>query len=129
MENIPSSLLCDGNISCQLYGRNALLVAGDKVHGDKPFHQRNLGVLKDSAHKDGKVRPAVVAVESSIGSRSAVVLSAERANNVVLLPSGITDCLPALLFGVIVGGKFVNAVESVYLNHTSNFISVFYYLY
>ena len=94
-------------------------MAGDKVHCKKPLDKWNLGVLKDSSNGNGEVRLAVVAMETSVSTAYAMVLSAERANSVILVPTGLEDSLAALVLGVEVRGEFVYAVELAEVNHKS----------
>ena len=77
-------------------------MAGDKVHSEEPLTEGNLRVLKDSPNGNGEVRlavVAVVAVVSSVGTAHAVVVSAERANHIVLVPTGLKDSLTTLVLG------------------------------
>ena len=119
MQNVPSSFLCDMNISSQLNRGNAFLVAGDKVHCKKPLYKRNLGILKDGSYGYREVRLTVAAMESPVSTTYAVMLSAERADNVILVPTGLEYCLAALVFGVEVRSEFVYAVELAEVNHKS----------
>ena len=80
-----------------------------------------LVLLIDSPDRDGEVRLAVVAVESSVGTAHAVVVSAERANHIILVPAGLKDSLTALVLGGEVGGKFKYGVETAEVNHISKF--------
>ena len=119
MQNEPSGFLRYGDIRSQLNGGNTFLVAGDKVHSEKPLDKRNLGILEDSTDGNGEVRLAVAAMESSVSTADAMVLSAERADNVILVPTGLEDSLAALVLGVEVRSEFVYAVELAEVNHKS----------
>lgn len=121
VEDEPRRLLRDGNVRSQLNRGNTLLVAGDKVHSEEPLAEGNLRVLKDSSDSDGEVRLAVVAVESSVGTAHAVVVSAERANHIVLVPTGLKDSLTALVLGGEVVRQFKYGIETAEVNHISKF--------
>ena len=121
MENEPRSLLRNGNVRSQLNGGNDLLVATDKVHSKEPLAEGNLRVLKDSFDRDGEDRLAVVAVESSVGTAHAVVVSAVGANHIVLVPTGLNDSLTALVLGGEVVRQFKYGVETGEINHLSKF--------
>ncbi len=45
------------------------------------------GVFKDSTYGNGKVRLAMAAMKSAIGTAHTMMLPAERADNIVLVPS------------------------------------------
>ena len=119
MQNEPSSFLCYGDIRSKLYGRDTFLVAGDKVHSEKPLDKRNLCILEDSAYGNGEVRLTVAAMESSVSTADAMVLSAERTDNVILVPTGLEDSLAALVLGVEVRSEFIYAVKLAEVNHKS----------
>ena len=120
MQNVPNSFLCDMNISSQLSRGNAFLVAGDKVHCKKPFHQRNLGILKDSTYGNGEIRLAMAAMKSAIGTAHTVMLPAERTYNIVLVPSWFKDCPAASFLGIKIIGEFVDAIEVTEVYHKSH---------
>ena len=71
----------------------------------------------------------MAAMVTAIGTSDTVVLPAERADNVILIPTGLKDCLTAFILGVEVGGKFVDAIEVVEINHISQVLRFLYYLY
>ena len=54
MEDEPRGFLRHINVTAQLTGGYALLVAADKIHSHKPLLQRQFGVLKDGSHKAGE---------------------------------------------------------------------------
>jgi hypothetical protein len=54
MEDESCGFLRHINVTAQLTGGNALLVAADKVYSHKPLLQRQFGVLKDGSHKAGE---------------------------------------------------------------------------
>lgn len=119
MQNEPSGFLRHGNIRSKLYGRDTFLVAGDKVHSEKPLDKRNLCVFEDSTNGNGEISLAVAAMESSVSTADAMVLSAERTDNVILVPTGLEDSLAALVLGVEVRSEFVYAIELAEVNHKS----------
>lgn len=119
MENEPSGLLRDTNITAQLHRGNALLVAADEIHRNEPLAEGNLGVLKDGSDKDGEIRLAMGAMEATIGTGGAMVLTAERANHIGLLPTGLKDSLAAFGFRIKVIGKVKDVVEAAEVNHKS----------
>ena len=68
---------------------------------------------------NGEISLAVAAMESSVSTADAMVLSAERADNVILVPTGLEDSLAALVLGVEVRSEFVYAIELAEVNHKS----------
>lgn len=126
MENVPSGLLRDIDVRSQLNGGDTLLVARDKVHRNEPLAEGNLRVLKDSSHKHGEIGLAVTAMETAIGSNGAMVLTAERADNIFLLPTGFVDGLTAFLLGGEVIGQFKDAIEASEVNHKTQVSRCFY---
>ena len=83
-----------------------------------------LVLLLDSPDRDGEVRlavVAVVAVVSSVGTAHAVVVSAERANHIVLVPTGLKDSLTTLVLGGEVVRQFKYGIETAEVNHISKF--------
>lgn len=118
MENEPRGLLRDVDVAVQLMGRNALLVATDKVHSHEPLDEWNLRVLEDGSDKHGEIALAVVAAVTAVGAFYAVVASAVRANDVALAPTGVADCTDAALLGVEVLGDCENGVEVREVNHS-----------
>lgn len=124
VENEPRRLLRNGNVRSQLNGRNALLVATDEVHSEEPLAKRNLRVFKDGSHGDGEVRLAVTAMESSVSTAHAMVVSAMGANHIVLVSTGLKNSLTALFLGGEVGGEFKYGVEAVEVNHKSKFLVI-----
>ena len=113
------------DVHSQLNGGNALLVAGDEVHRNEPLAKGNLRILEDSSDGDGEVRLAMVAVVSSVGTAYAVMMSAERADNILLVPTGLEDCPAALVLGVEVLGEFEYGIESRKVNHKSKFEGIY----
>src|SRR5256885_615465 len=64
----PSGLDGQAQGARQLVRADALLAAGDQIHGLKPHMQRNLAALEDGAHADGEGLPALIAlVEADTG--------------------------------------------------------------
>lgn len=94
-------------------------MARDKVHGEEPLGKRNLGILEDSAYGDGEIRLALAAMKSAVSTAGAVVLPAERADDVILVPTGLKDSLAAPVLGVEVRCEFVYAIELSEVNHKS----------
>lgn len=129
MQNEPSGLLRDMDISGQLNGRNALLVAGDKVHRNEPLGKGNLRVLEDGSNEDGEILFAVRATEGTVLAGIAMMLTAEGANNIVLLPTGVTDGTDATLFGGEESRQFDNGVETREVNHKAQVQVVSTYIY
>ena len=107
------------DVGCQLNGRDSLLVAGDEIHRNEPLAEGNLRVLEDSPDKNGEIRLAVGAMEPPVGAGNAMVLAAERANHIILLPTGLKYSLTASFFGIEVRGKFINAIEMTKVYHKS----------
>lgn len=129
MENIPSGLLRDVDITAQLRRGNTLLVRRDEIHRNEPLAEGYLGVFKDGSHKDGEVRLAVTAMETTIGTAYAMVLTAERTYDILLVPTGFKDGLAAFLLGREVIGQFEDRVESSEINHKAQVSRLLYYLY
>lgn len=82
MEDEPRGFLRHINVTAQLTGGNAILVAADKVHSHKPLLQRQFGVLKDGSHKAGEALVAMGTLELIVPVTAFVDMgaSAERAN-------------------------------------------------
>ena len=121
VENEPSGFLRDVNVTAELVGRNALLVATDKVHCHKPLNQGNLGVLKDSSDKHREIPLAVVATVAAVGTFYAMVAATVRTYNVTLFPTGIADSTKATFLGVEVFSEFKNRVKVRKVNHIKVF--------
>ena len=117
VENEPRGFLRNGNVSSQLHGGNALLVAGDEIHRNEPLAEGYLRVLKDSTHRYGEILAAVGATERTVLAGAAIVLPAERANHIILLPTRFKDCLAALFLGVEVGSESKYGVEATEIYH------------
>ena len=113
------------DVRSQLNGGNALLVAGNEVHGDEPLAKGNLRVLEDGSDGDGEVRLAMVAVESSVGTAHTVMMSAEGADNILLVPTGLEDCPAAFVLGVEVLGEFEYGIEARKVNHKPKFECIY----
>ena len=96
-------------------------MAGDKVHCKEPFAEAYLRVLKYSSDGNRKVFATFIATEGTILAGFAVVLAAERANDIVLIPPRIKDGLLAFILGIKVGREFKNTVKVVEVNHNSKF--------
>jgi uncharacterized protein (UPF0264 family) len=107
------------DVVCQLNGRDALLVAADKVHGDEPLAEGYLRILKDSTDGDGEILAAVRATKRTILAVMAMMLTAERADHIVLIPTGLKDGLTAFDFRIKVGCQFKDGVETSEVNHKS----------
>ena len=119
MQNEPRSFLRDMNVRSQLNGRDSLLVAGDKVHGNEPLAKGYLRVLEDCADKDGEILTAVRTTEGTILTSIAMVFSTERTDNILLVPTGLEDSLAAFFFSGKVVCEFEYGVESAEVNHKS----------
>ena len=104
-------------------------MARDKIHRNEPLAKGNLRVLKDSSHKHGEIGLAMTAMETAIGSNGAMVLTAERTNNIVLRPTRFVDGLTAFLFGREVIGQFKDAIEASEVNHKKPKFKVFLHYY
>jgi len=61
----------------------------------------------------------MAAMEATIGTTHAMMLSAERTNHIVLIPTRLEDSPTALVFGIEVGSEFEYGVESAEVNHKS----------
>ena len=100
------------DVRSQLNGGNALLVAGNEVHRNEPLAEGNLRVLEDGSDGDGEIRLAMVAVEPTVSTAYAVMMSAEWADNILLVPTGLEDSPAALVLGVEVLGEFEYGIEA-----------------
>lgn len=129
MEDIPSGLLRDMNITAQLRRGNTFLVRGNEIHRNEPLAEGYLGILEDGSDQDREMGLAMTAMETTIGSDGAMVLTAERANNILLVPTGLKDGLTAFLLGGEVIGEFEDRVESSEVNHKAQVSRFLYYLY
>ena len=107
MQNKPRSFLRYMDIRSKLHGRDTLLAAGDKVHSNEPLAKGYLRVLEDSTNKDGEILTAVRPAEGAILTSIAMVFSAERADNILLVPTGLKDSLATLALS----GKVVSEFE------------------
>lgn len=81
MEDEPRGFLRHINVTTQLTGGYALLVADDKIHSHKPLLQRQFGVLKDGSHKARETLVAMGTLELIVPATAFVDMgaSAERA--------------------------------------------------
>ena len=92
----------------------------DKVHCQEPLDKWQLGILKDSTNEAREVLVAPCAMETTILGHLAMMLTAIRANNVLLLtdtPTTLNDGLLSLLIRSEIRGKGDNAVELLEINH------------
>ena len=98
MEDEPRSFLSHINVTAQLTGGNALLVAADKVHSHKPLLQRQLGILKDGSHKAGETLMAMGTLELIVTVATLIDMgaTAERAHY-HLAPTLLGDEITATL--------------------------------
>ena len=117
MEDEPRGLLRDAEVTAQLMGGNALLVGRNQVHRDEPFPEGNLGVLKDGSDRDGEILPAFRATICTVLSRVAMMPTAEGADNVILLPAGVTDGTFTPFLGAEEGGQLKDGIEAGEINH------------
>ena len=60
---------------------------------------------------------AVTAMEPSIGTANSMMMTAEGANHILLVPTRFEDGLAALFLGGEVVGQFEDGVESAEVNH------------
>ncbi len=75
-------------------------MCGYQVHCHEPLAKGNLCVLKDSSHKAREVLLTYWAAERTIRTMIAVVFTAERTDDVAILPTRFNDSLFALILGV-----------------------------
>ena len=101
-------------------------MTGNKIHSNEPLTKGYLGILEDSTYSNGEITVTMVATVSSVLAFYAMVLTAVGANNIVLLPTGITDNPTALVFRIKVVGEFENAIESAEVYHIAQ---VFLHIY
>jgi hypothetical protein len=78
-------------------------VGRDKVHSQEPLDKWQLGIFEDSTNEARKVLVAPCAMETSILGHLAVMLTAIRANNILLLTNTPTTLYDGLLAFVIRG--------------------------
>ena len=98
MEDEPRGFLRHINVTAQLTGGNALLVAADEIHSHKPLLQRQFGVLKDSPDKAGETLVAMGTLELIVPVPAFVDMgaSAEWAHY-CLAPTLLSDEIAATL--------------------------------
>jgi len=82
MEDEPRGFLCNINVTTQLTGGYALLVATDKIHSHEPLLQGQFGILKDSSDKAGETLVAMGTLELIVPVTALIDMgaSAERAH-------------------------------------------------
>ena len=56
-------------------------------------------------------------MKPSIGAADAMMLTTERADDIVLIPTNFKDSLATFFFGVEVSSEFVDAVEVAEIYH------------
>ena len=117
MEDEPGGLLGDMNVTAELARGNALLVAADEIHRNEPLAKANLRVLKDGSDGHGEVLTALVATVTTVLALYAVMTATVGANNVTLLPTGVTDGTLATVLGGKELGEFKYGIESAEVNH------------
>ena len=61
----------------------------------------------------------MAAMVTTIGAARTMMLTAERADDIMLVPTRFKDGLAAFGLRVEVGGKFVDAIETAEVNHKS----------
>ena len=92
-------------------------MGADKIHRNEPLAKADFRVLEDSAYQYREVLSALWATEQTILAGVTMVSATERADDIVLIPTGIEDCLFA--FGLVVEavseGEY--GVESGEVNH------------
>ena len=101
-------------------------MAADEVHCDKPLAKGYLGVLENRSEQDREIRLAVRAMEAPVCTADAVVLTAERTNNVLLIPPGFKNSLAALVLGIEVLSESENGVEMCEVNHIAQVLRFIY---
>ena len=115
MQNVPSGLLRDGQITGQLMRGYAFLVAADEIDGHEPFLQRQFRVLKDGTYKAGESFMAVPALELIVAIRAGIYMGrAAKRTNYGLAPTLFSDEVPATLVRVEMlheGDKRVEVID------------------
>ena len=71
----------------------------------------------------------MAAMVTTISTAYTMVLTTERANDIMFIPTRFKDCLAAFSLRVEVGGKFVDAIETAEVNHKSQILRFLYYIY
>lgn len=61
----------------------------------------------------------MAAMVTSIGAARTMMLTAERADDIMLVPTRFKDGFAAFSLRVEIGGKFVDAIETAEVNHKS----------
>ena len=60
-------------------------------------------------------------MESTVSTAYAMMLTAERTDNIDLIPTGFKDSLTALFFSIEVWGEIKYAIEMTKVNHNPKF--------
>ena len=89
----------------------------NQVHRDEPFPEGNLGVLKDGTDRDGEILPAFRATIRTVLSGVAMMPTAEGADNVILLPTGVADGTFTPFLGAEESGQLEDGIEAGEINH------------
>ena len=129
MQNVPSGFLCDVNIGSKLHGRYAFLMTRYEIHGEKPFHEGYLGILEYGSNEDGEVLATMIATIRAVLASGTMVLSAERADDIILLPTRVADITAATFLAVEVGSQLDNAVEVTEVYHKNTMLRYLCILY
>ena len=98
----PRGLLRNVDVTAELYGGYALLVAADEVHCHEPLAQSNLRIFKDCPYGYGEFVLAALALETSVLALDAMCAAAVGAYDNVA-PALFLEEFLALVLGVKVG--------------------------
>lgn len=103
LQHIPCRGLCDMDVTAQLMGRYALLVAADEVHRHEPLDERHLGVLEYRTDEAREVLEAMATTETPVASLGAMALAAIGADDVTVGPTRFDNGLLASFFSIEIG--------------------------
>ena len=92
-------------------------MGADEIHRNEPLAKADFSVLEDSAYQYREVLSALWATERTILADVAMVPATERADDIVFIPTGIEDSLPAFGLAVEVVREGEYGVESGEVNH------------
>ena len=92
-------------------------MGADEIHRNEPLAKTDFSILEDCSNQYREVLSTLWAAERTILAGVAVVSATERANDIVLIPTGIEDSLLAFGLAVEVVGKGEYGVESGEVNH------------
>ena len=81
-------------------------MAGNKIHGDKPFAKGYLGIFEDCTYEYGEYFVAIVAfIPDAIGELIAMNGAAVRADD-IFTETGLFEVLSANIFGMKIIDQF-----------------------